>query len=187
MFYMACFRANGESELNMAPVSYLIGLASFTLYIVLFLLVGRLKFPVGWLVLEVVLGGVSFILGATSGFLLIHNFSIWYALSLFGFCWYCFFFVSGIFYVSVSVGLIHYLNRQPSKSALVEELYKECVEKPFFNRVEFMVQTGMVNQSPQGYLISKNGISTVKRILSLQKLLKLESRGYYSSDLTKGS
>jgi hypothetical protein len=166
----------------MAPESFLVGLISFVVYILIFLTVGRLIPSIGWLGLELFFGSICYIVGAIAGLWLIDNFSIWYALSLFSFCWFCFFFVSGIFYVSVSVGIIYFLNRRPEQSASIDEVYQECILKQFSNRIDFMVRSGLVDHSQSGYLISKAGKSNVKRIQMVKKILKLETTGYYSSN-----
>ena len=165
----------------MAPVSFLVGLISFVVYLLIFLTIGRLIPTIGWLGLELFFGSICYILGAIAGFLLIDDFSIWYALSLFAFCWFCFFFVSGIFYVSVSVGIIYFLNHHPERSASIDEVYQECIVKQFYNRIDFMVRSGLVDHSESGYFISKAGRSNVNRIQLIKKILKLETTGYYSS------
>ena len=165
----------------MAPESFLVSLISFMVYIFIFLTAGRLLPSIGWLGLEIFFASVCYIIGAIAGLWLINNFSIWYSLSLFAFCWFCFFFVSGIFYVSVSVGIIYFLNQCPERSASIEEVYQECIAKQFSNRIDFMVRSGLVEHSESGYLISKAGKSTVRRIQLIKKILKLETKGYYSS------
>jgi hypothetical protein len=165
----------------MAPESFLIGFISFIVYIVVFLTFGRVITTVGWLGLELFFGSICFVAGAITGFWLIDNFSIWYALSIFAFCWFCFFFVSGIFYVSVSVGIIYYLNHHPQQSASIDDVYQECIVKQFSNRIDFMVSSGLVDHSESGYFISKAGIATVSRIQLIKRILKLETTGYYSS------
>jgi hypothetical protein len=166
----------------MAPVSFLVGLISFVVFILIFLTVGRLIPSIGWLGLELFFGNICYIVGAIAGLWLIDNFSIWYFLSLFAFCWFCFFFVSGIFYVSVSVGIIYFLNQCPDRSASIEEVYQECIVKQFYNRIDFMVRSGLVDHSQSGYFISKVGKSNVNRIQLIKKILKLETTGYYSSN-----
>jgi len=166
----------------LAPESFLVSLISFMVYIFIFLTAGRLLPSIGWLGLELFFGSICYIVGAIAGFWLINNFSIWYALSIFAFFWFCFFFVSGIFYVSVSVGIIYFLSQRPERSASIEEVYQECIEKQFYNRIDFMVSSGLVDRSESGYFISKAGKSNVKRIQSIKKILKLETTGYYSSN-----
>jgi hypothetical protein len=165
----------------MAPESFLVGLISFVVYILIYLTLSRLFPTRGWLGLELFFGSICFIVGAIAGFWLIDDFSIWYALSLFAFLWFCFFFVSGIFYVSVSVGIIHFLNHHPLRSASIDQVYQECIVEQFSNRIDFMVSSGLVDQSQSGYFISKTGKFTVNRIQLIKKILKLETTGYYSS------
>jgi len=169
----------------MAPESFLVGLAGFGAYIVIYLLLLRLKLPIGWLGIEVLTGVVVFSLSACFGYWIVDGFSFLYAVSLFGFCWFCFFFISGIFYVSVSVGIIHYLNMQPGKSSTREELYQECVRKPFINRIQSMTNLGLIEHSEQGYSVTNKGRFSVRRIKNLQNLLGLKSEGFYSSNLDK--
>ncbi len=164
----------------MAPESFWVGFVGFGVYTVIYLLLLRSKLSSGWFVLQVLTGLLVFITSAGLGFWLVDRFSFFYALSIFGFFWFCFFFVTGIFYVSVSVGIIHYLNAQPGKSSTTEELYQECIRKPFIHRVHFMEKLGAIAHSEQGYLITDKGKLTVRRINGLQNLLGLKSRGYYS-------
>ena len=167
----------------MAPESFLVGLAGFGAYIVIYLLLLRLKSPIGWLGIEVLTGIVVFGLSVCVGYWTVDGFSFLYAGSLFVFCWFCFFFVTGIFYVSVSVGIIHYLNIQPGKSATKEELYQECVRKPFINRIHSMTKLGLIEHSEQGYSVTSKGRFSVERIKNLQKILGLKSEGFYSANL----
>jgi hypothetical protein len=166
----------------MAPESFLVGLAGFSAYIVIYLLMLRWKVSTGWFSLQVLTGALVVILSAGLGFWRVHQFSIFYALALFGFLWFCFFFVSGIFYVSVSLGIIYYLNAQPGKSASVEELYWECIRKPFINRVDLIEKLGAVSHSEQGYFITEMGKQIVRRIKAIQNLLGLRIGGFYSVD-----
>jgi hypothetical protein len=164
----------------MAPESFLVGFVGFGAYTAIYLLLLRSKSSTGWFALQVLTGILVFITSAGLGFWLVDGFSLFYALSIFGFFWFCFFFVTSIFYVSVSIGIIHYLNAQPEKSSTVEELYQECIRKPFIHRVHFMERLGAITHSEQGYSITDKGKRTVRRIKILQNVLGLKSRGYYS-------
>lgn len=169
----------------MAPESFLVALISFVVYILIYLSIGRIISKVGWLGLELIFGSICYLIGAFIGIKVINNFSIWYDLSLFAFCWFCFFFVSGIFYVSVTVGIIHFLDHRPNKSASIDEVYQECIVKQFANRIDFMVRSGMIDHSPEGYLLSETGKATVRRIQLIKKILRLETSGYYSKEYRK--
>jgi hypothetical protein len=167
----------------MAPESFLVGFAGFGVYTFIYLLLLRTKLSAGWFVLQVLTGILVFVASAGFGFRFVDGFSFFYALSIFGFFWFCFFFVTSIFYVSVSVGIIHYLTTQPGNSSTIEELYQECIRKPFTHRVQFMEKLGAITHSEQGYLITDRGERTVRRIKNLQNALGLKSRGYYSNNL----
>lgn len=169
----------------MAPESFLVGLAGFGAYIVLYLLLLRVGLPIGWLGLEVLTGALVFSLSVCFGYWMVDGFSFLYAASVFAFCWFCFFFVTGIFYVSVSIGIIYYLCRQPGKSATKEELYQECIRRPFINRIHAMEKLELVERSGQGYSVTSKGRFSVRRIKNLQSLLGLKSGGVYLSDLDK--
>jgi len=164
----------------MAPESFIIGLLSFGLHLIFFLLLLRIKITLGWLVLEVLSGIIVLGISIYMGFNLVQNFSIWYAISFFMFLWFCFFFVSGIFYVSVSVGIILFLNKQPEKSSTIDVLYQECVRSSFLQRVDFLIRSGLVEEKKRGYVISGRGISSIKRIQRIRKILGLKIAGFYS-------
>ncbi|MDD5367996.1 MAG: hypothetical protein PHQ40_02830 [Anaerolineaceae bacterium] len=166
----------------MAPESFLFGLGSFAFHILVFLGLLRVKLPFGWLPLQVTTGLLSFCAGSAIGYAAFPDFSVWYALSIFGFGWFCFFFVTGIFYVSVSVGIIHYLYYQPGSSSSLDDLYKECIVDPFARRASILAQTGLVKQTDSGYEITKRGLALVARIRNIRKILHLDERVFYSDE-----
>jgi hypothetical protein len=165
----------------MAAESYWFGLAGFCAYVVLFLILRRLRPQTGWFLLELTLGILVGLLAAVAGFLWLDEFSIWYHTALFAFLWLCFFFVSSIYSVSVSVGIIRYLQAKPGHAAEADEIYRQCVVEPFVERVEFLAASEQVQNTEGGYRLTSQGQVTVRRLRAIQSLFGMTNRGFYTA------
>jgi hypothetical protein len=163
-----------------AAESFLVGAIGFVVYACLFIFLLRLRLRIGWLLLELVLGLIVHVLTSALGVLFITGFSYWYNLSLFAFLWFCLFFVSSIYSVSVTVGIIRYLYNAPDHSASVEEIHKYCIEAPFIERAKFLVNSGQAQKMDQYYLSTTTGKQAVQRIRWINKILGMESKGFYT-------
>jgi hypothetical protein len=164
----------------MAVLSYLIGALGFVVYALLFMFLLRLRLWLGWFLLELVLGVLVHALTSALGLFWITGFSYWYNLSLYAFLWFCFFFVSSIYSVSVTLGIIRYLYDKPNHSASLEEIYKYCIEAPFKERAEFLVNTGQAQKMDQCYVSTSAGKQTVQRMRWINKILGMEISGFYT-------
>jgi hypothetical protein len=165
----------------MATLSFLIGAAGFVVYTLLFIVLLRLRFRLGWFLLELVLGLMVHVLTSILGAIWIPGFSYWYNLSLYAFLWFCFFFVTSIYSVSVTVGIIHYLYNRPDHSASLGEIYEYCILIPFKERAGFIVSIGQAQKTDQGYVSTPAGKLTVRRIRWINKILGMESKGFYTN------
>ena len=166
----------------MAAYSYLIGFLGFTAFVLSFMILLRLPLHIGWFALEILTGLVIHIIFSVAGFILFDGFSYWYQASLYAFLWFCFFFVSSIYSVSVSLGIITYLYNQANYTAPLDEVYQHCITKAFEKRAEFLVATKQAQKTDQGYVSTAVGKRTAHRLQLIQKSLGMESQGFYSSD-----
>jgi hypothetical protein len=170
----------------MALESYGIGLASFIVYVFLFLAALRFKgLRLGWLTLEIVTGLGVHAVATLLGFQVVQNFNYWYSAALFGFLWFCFFFVTGIFFVSISVGMIYHLYQKPDHSATTAELYQVCITRPFVERAQFLVDSGQAETVGSGFQITPAGKRNSVRIQRVRKILGLDVSGFYSTSESK--
>ena len=166
----------------MSAQSYFIGLLGFLAFVVSFMIILRFPLPIGWFVLEILTGVVIHIVFSLAGFMLFDEFSYWYQASLYAFLWFFFFFVNSIYSSSVSVGILSYLYEQPNYTAPLNEIYQRCIVRVFEKRAEFLVATKQAQKTDQGYLATSAGIRTAHRLQFIQKILGMESQGFYSSD-----
>lgn len=161
--------------------SYMVAAFAAVAHIAVFITARQLT-SYGWFVLELLTGGLVFLAGLTVGILAVEDFSLWYYLALYSVGWWCFFFVSSIFYVSVSVQIIRYLSERPDGSASVDELYHQCIEAPFAERAAFLVQTGQADEMAGGYRASPQGLKTADRIRRVRQLFGFSCcTGYYTN------
>ncbi len=166
----------------MVAESYFIGFLGFIAYLILFLILLRFPLRIGWFILEILTGLIIHLLCSIAGLIFSDGFSYWYQASLYAFLWFCFFFVSSIYSASVSVGIISYLYEQPNHAAPLDQIYQDCIVRVFEKRAEFLVATKQAQKTHQGYLATAMGKRTVHRLQIIQKILGMESQGFYSSD-----
>jgi hypothetical protein len=134
----------------MTPLSFLIGAAGFVVYALLFMVLLRTRLREGWFLLELGLGAMIHVLTSIMGAVWITGFSYWYNLSSYTFLWFCFFFVSSIYNVSVTLGIIRYLYHKSDHSASMGDIYQYCILEPFRERAGFFVSNGQAQQTQQG-------------------------------------
>jgi hypothetical protein len=160
--------------------SFLVGFVAFILFVALIILLLRLRLSLGWLYTEILAGITVHIISSIAGFILVQEFSYWYYASLFAFLWFCFFFVTSIYSVSVSVGVIKYLYKEPNYLSSQEDVYQKCIVSSFSERAEFLVKNKLVQKRGMGYLITASGRKTVHYLQLAQKILGMESYGFYT-------
>ena len=165
----------------MAVESYLVGVTGFLLFVVLYIAQQRLGWSVGWFAKEILLGFLVYLLSIVAGFLWVKEFSYWYCTSIYSFLWFFFFFVSSIYSVSVSLGIITYLYQQPGKTATVTKIHEQCILAEFRKRVEFLILTKQVQNVERGYIATPTGKQTVRRLRLIHRLLGMKSHGFYSA------
>jgi hypothetical protein len=165
----------------MAAQSYCIGSLSFVAFVLSFISLLRFPLRIGWFVLEILTGLIIHIVSSFAGFVLFDEFSYWYQASLYAFLWFCFFFVTSIYSASVSVGILSYLYEQPEYKAPLGDVYQHCIVMVFEQRAEFLVTAKQVQKTDQGYLATSAGRRTAERLQWIQKILGMESQGFYSS------
>jgi hypothetical protein len=166
----------------MAIQSYFIGLLGFVAFVISFMILLRFPLRIGWFALEILTGLIIHLISSLTGFLLVDAFSYWYQASLYAFLWFCFFFVTSIYSASVSVGILSYLYKQPNYTAPLDNIYQHCIVRVFEKRAEFLVATKQAQKTDQGYIATTSGKRTVRRLQLIQKILGMESQGFYSSD-----
>ena len=160
--------------------SFWIGLAGFIAYLALILIFIRFPLQTGWFALELVCGFIVHGLSSAIGFYLIPEFNYWHNISIYAFLWFCFFFVTGIYFSSISVAILSYLFRSPNHAADKSMVFKDCIEKPFAERAGFFLQEGQVEKAGDRYVITERGKNNVRRIWLIRKLLGLAGSGFYS-------
>ena len=165
----------------MAAFSYLIGVIGFVVYALLFIFLLRVHLRLGWLLLELVMGVMVHAVTSALGMFWITGFSYWYNLSVYAFLWFCFFFVSSIYSVSVTVGIVSYLYDKPDHSSPLEEIYKFCIEAAFKERIEFLVNTRQAQKMGQCYVSTIAGKRTVQRMRRINKILGMKNSAFYST------
>ena len=166
----------------MSAQSYLIGLLGFIAFVISFMILLRFPLRIGWFVLQILTGLGIHLIFSFAGFILFDGFSYWYHASLYAFLWFCFFFVSGIYSASVSIGIISYLYNQPNHTAPLDKVYQHCIIEAFEKRAEFLVTTEQAQKTDQGYLATPVGKRTAYHLQFIQKALGMESQGFYSSN-----
>jgi len=165
----------------MAFLSYLTGAIGFVAYAILFMLLLRLRLRLGWFLLELILGFVVHILSSVIGAAWISGFVYWYGLALYAFLWFCFFFVTSIYSVSVTVGIIRYLFNKQDHSASIDEIYESCILAPFKERADFLVMTGQAQRVEAGYISTPAGRKTVERMQWIGDFLGMENKAFYQT------
>ena len=168
----------------MIETSYFAGFISFIVFIALFLILLRLPSKVGWFLLEILTGLTVHLTSSIIGLVFIDGFSYWYQASLFAFLWFCFFFVTSIYSASVSIGIISYLYTQPRHSALLQDIYQNCVENVFKQRAEFLFEQQLAKKTEQGFVSTDKGKAYVKQLQRINLLLRMEGQGFYTSTST---
>ncbi len=165
----------------MAAESYLVGMAGFILFVLLFVALQRSHLSIGWFVLMILTGLLVHLVSTLAGYLWVQEFSYWYSTSVYAFLWFCFFFACSIYSVSVSLGIINYLYEQPGKTAPLTKIYEQVILASFRERAEFLITTGQAQKDERGYIATPVGKQTVKRLRLVQKVLGLKSYGFYSA------
>ncbi len=165
----------------MPAESFLVGMAGFLFFALLFIALQQLRLPIGWFALIIITGLGVHLLSTVAGTIWLKSFSYWYSASVYAFLWFCFFFICSIYSVSVSLGIIHYLYGQPGKTAPLSKIYKQCILASFRERAEFLIATGQAQKVERGYIATPAGIQTVRRVRWVQKVLGLKSYGFYST------
>jgi hypothetical protein len=165
----------------MAAASYLVGMAGFVFFALLFIVLLHLRLPIGWFTLMIITGLGVHLISTAAGTIWVRSFSYWYSTSIYAFLWFCFFFGCSIYSVSVSLGIISFLYKQPGKTAPLSELYEQCIQASFRERAEFLIATGQAQKVKRGYIATPAGIQTVRRVRWVQKVLGLKSYGFYSN------
>jgi hypothetical protein len=166
----------------MAAASFLMGVTGFLLFVILFIFLLRIHLPIGWFTLELAIGFWVHILSVVAGFFWVRGFSYWYAASIYALLWFCFFFGSSIYSVSVSLGIISFLFKQPGKNASINEIYAHCIRIPFQERADFLVGTRQAQLMDGFYSATPGGKLTVKRLRQVQNWLGMKSGGFYSKN-----
>lgn len=168
----------------MAVASYLLGLLGFFAFVTIFLLLLHLSLKTGWFALQILTGLIVHILTSITGSMLLESYSYWYQASLYAFLWFSFFFVTSIYSASLSVGIISYLYKQPDQRASLDQVYQDCVVRVFKERIEFLILTKQIQSTQLGYISTDTGKRTAQRLRLINKILGMESRGFYSADIT---
>jgi hypothetical protein len=166
----------------MAAESFLFGIASFVLFMLVFIALQRANLKIGWFSLIILTGILIHILASIAGLIFFPGFSYWYSTSIYAFLWFCFFFVCSIYSVSVSLGIINYLYRKPDKTAPLQQIYNDCIKSPFQERADFLVSSGQAIRIDEKYISSPAGNRTARWLKLINKTLGMEIHGYYSKE-----
>jgi hypothetical protein len=165
-------------------LSFIAGLLAFTGYIAAYLVILRLRLKIGWLYLQIVVGGVIHIASTLLYAFLLEGFLYWYALGIFAVGWLCFFVLSIAVYVSISANILRKIYKSPKHAMTIKRIYEICGKQPFKERAEFLVGTGQVEQGKAGYQITSTGERNVKIVRMMRRILGLDGSGIYSKDET---
>ena len=166
--------------------SYFLALLAAAFYFVGFVVIHRYT-SAKWFTLEVLFGGLVGLAGLGLGLCFVAGFRFEHYAATYGMLWFCFFFVSGIFYVSGSAAIVRYLAKRPHFAASIAEVYQDCIQAPFLERARFLARVGQADLSNQGedghevrYNISPAGSKNAARIRRIQRIFGFDATGYYS-------
>jgi hypothetical protein len=160
--------------------SFAIGLVAFIFYIVVFLVLMRLRLRIGWVALQAAAAVLIHILSSILAFNMVNGFLYWHALGVFSVCWFCFFTLSTAVYVSISARILRTINRQPDLSISVDEIFRVCIRRPFQERAEFLAASGQAQKGDFGYKITEAGDRNARRLKAMRDFLGMEGSGLYS-------
>lgn len=162
--------------------SFAVGLVTFLLYAVVFLILMRLHFKIGWVALQVIAATVIHILSSVFASNMINGFLYWYALGVFAVCWFFFFTLSTAIYVSISARILRTISKQPDQSISLDDVFRLCILKPFQERAEFLVNSGLAQKGKTGFRITDTGAKSARRLLAMRDFFGMEGSGLYSLD-----
>jgi hypothetical protein len=161
--------------------SFVVGAVAFIFYIVVFLILMRLRLRIGWVTLQATSGIIIYILSTILALYLINGFLCWYALGIFSVGWFCFFTLSTAVYVSISARILRTINKQPDQSMPLDDIFRVCIRKPFQERAEFLFVSGFSQKGKFGFRITDTGYKNAKRLQAMRRLFGMEGSGLYSS------
>lgn len=163
-------------------ISFGSGLLAFIFYVIAFLILMRFRGGLSWLHLEFLVGLGTHVLSSIVFFYMIPGFLYWYALGVFSVAWVAFFVFSTAIYVSISALILRTIDEQPNRSKSIDDIYNECIKKPFQFRASFFIQTGLIELCDDKYQVTDKGRKAAEKILSLREFLGMqEGCGLYDS------
>jgi len=162
--------------------SFATGLVAFIFYTVVFLILMRLRLKVGWVTLQVFVGGIIHILSSMLSFYFVNDFLYWYALGVFSVCWFCFFTLSTAVYVSISARILRTINNNHDQSSSLDDIFRVCIRQPFQERAEFLVASGLAQKGKFGFRITDTGGKNARSLQALRRFFGMEGSGLYSLD-----
>jgi hypothetical protein len=101
-------------------------------------------------------------------------------LGVFSVCWFCFFTLSTAIYVSISARILRTIYKQPDQSIHVDDIFRDCIRKPFQERAEFLVASGLAQKGKVGFRITNTGDKSARRLLAMRHFFGMEGSGLYS-------
>jgi energy-coupling factor transporter transmembrane protein EcfT len=134
---------------------------------------------IGWFLLQVMVGAVVHLVATILFVFCLPGFHYWYSLGVFSVGWFVFFTFSTAIYVSISARILRTLDQCPGRTMTVEEIFDVSVKRPFEERADFFVKTGMVTLDNGKYQITKKGCDSASRILQMRKILGMDGSGLY--------
>jgi len=162
--------------------SFVLGFASFLFYVLLFLVCMRLRGKFSWLHLQVAFAFPTHLFSTALFFYAVPGFLYWYSLSIFAIAWFAFFLFSTAIYVSISALILRTIDEQPDQSMKIDDIYNECIKKPFQFRTSFFIQTGLIELCDDKYQVTDKGKKAAEKILSLREFLGMQDGcGLYDS------
>jgi len=167
--------------MNAQFLSFAAGFIGFVLYVMIFLLLVRIRGKVEWFKLQVVSASIVHVVSSVFLIVFFDGFLYWYAFGLFSVCWFSFFTLSTAIYVSVSARVLRIIDTQPEHAISVNVIYDICVRPQFEERIEFLVASGLAEKRDNGFRITNQGYRSARRLMSMRQFWGMDGSGLYSS------
>ena len=109
----------------------------------------------------------------------------WQSASIFAFGVMMYVFIFSAAYKSISLRAVVLLADSESASVTVSEIMDRLVVKSFHDRIDVLLNAGLVTKAHKGFSITGQGRRTANRIIALRNFFGARSNGLYFSSLKK--
>lgn len=163
----------------MMTASFLSGGLAVTAFLVLVQLAARLA-PKAAPVAVYFGTGMAVHLGATAiAAASLPAFSYWHAAALYWFGFMAYLFVFGAIYKSISLKILRALWQAPGHALAVAEITGGVVLPSFTDRVQVLLDGGLIEATPEGYRITAQGQKIAGRIAAVHRFFGIDRCGFY--------